>query len=211
MKKKKTTKTHKENKTSTLAQSFTSLTEKLVELYQRQAYINHVLCTTYTRTHNTNTLTVFLIRMWYIYLCCSCAFVCTPSLLIFSFVLCLSSLSLSLWHTRTYLQTRIHVTINVFEAPSIPTHNKHISIKYYKQKTDRRANVNRWFGRFVYAKESQKSHLQAFCFVLFSFIFFFFEREKKIDGVCCFIFKVVHWVVSKRYTCVRPNLCGGVR
>lgn len=45
----KTRQTNNEmKKTSSSAESFTSLTEKLVELYQRKAFINHVLCTIYT-------------------------------------------------------------------------------------------------------------------------------------------------------------------
>lgn len=45
----KTRQTNNEmKKTSSSAESFTSLTEKLVELYQRKAFINHVLCTNHT-------------------------------------------------------------------------------------------------------------------------------------------------------------------
>lgn len=137
--------------TSTRAESFTSLTEKLVELYQRKVFINHVLCTIYTLAHRTQTHSLFTSM----YLCCSCAFVRslihirirTESLLIFSFVFCLPPPLLS------YLLTH---TVNI-------RHDKHIRSTFiptwYHQHTD--TYVLTWAKHWIYY--TQKSRPPSQC------------------------------------------------
>lgn len=97
------------------------------------------------------------------YLCCSCAFVRTESLLIFSFVFCLTP-------STTSILTH---TVNIrLEAP-LHTHmcSHEPSIEYItRRKRDRRANVNQWFVRSLSDRNRIFKHFALFhlrfCFCL---------------------------------------------
>lgn len=176
---KPTNKQWNEKKTSTLAESFTSLTEKLVELYQRKAFISHVPCAPFKHQHR-HAACCFLfarIKRTCIYAAVVRSFTLiltrtrTESLLIFSFAF--SFVPLHFAHAYTY------ETITIFEAPSYQvgitnthmhscTHEPSNGILQVENETAEPMLTDGLFGRFASADEWQKPHLQALCFVSYS-------------------------------------------